>query len=62
MKETPKVDRKKNWEHVHLCPKWGHTLNPDQIDLGSIMLGVITCPECERSGPSNLQIVEIQNP
>lgn len=28
------------------------------IELGSIVLGVITCPKCERSGPVNLQIVE----
>jgi hypothetical protein len=59
--ETQKADMKKDWEHVHLCPKCGHTINPDQIELGSIMLGVITCPKCEWSGPINLQIVERQN-
>ena len=61
MRETQKADAKKDWEHIHLCLKCGHTLNPDQIELGSIMLGVITCPKCEWSGPINLQIVERQN-
>jgi len=62
MKETQKPGTKKDWEHVHRCVKCGHTLNPDQIELGSIMLGVITCPGCEWSGPINLQIVERHNP
>jgi hypothetical protein len=58
MKAKRKADTKKDWEHVHLCPKCGHALHPDQIELGSIVLGVITCPKCEWSGPINLQIVE----
>ena len=62
MKETVKGDTKKDWEHVHLCLKCGHTLDPDQIELGAIILGVITCPKCEWSGPINLRIVERQNP
>jgi hypothetical protein len=61
MNETRKPGMK-DWEHVHLCPKCGHTLHPDQIELGAIMLGVITCPVCERSGPINLQIVERTDP
>jgi hypothetical protein len=43
MRETPKTE-KKAWEHVHLCSKCGHTLNPDEIEFGSIILGVITMP------------------
>jgi hypothetical protein len=58
MAQAPDVEVKKDWEHVHLCPKCAHMVPPDQIELGSIVLGVITCPKCEWSGTINLQIVE----
>jgi hypothetical protein len=51
----------KKWEHAHVCSKCGHILGPDLIELNSIVLGVITCPKCEWSGPINLQIIEKKN-
>jgi hypothetical protein len=44
MTRSQDTDVKKNWEHVHLCVKCGHTLHPDEIELGSIMLGVSSFP------------------
>ena len=61
MKETNQELLSKDWEHVHVCPKCGNILLPDEIELGSIVLGVITCSKCEWSGPINLQIVERKN-
>jgi hypothetical protein len=58
MKDTRQEHIRKDWEHVHVCAKCGNMLHPDEIELGSIVLGVITCPRCEWSGPINLQIIE----
>jgi DNA-directed RNA polymerase subunit M/transcription elongation factor TFIIS len=58
MKDTKQNGTRKDWEHIHVCPKCRHILHPDEIELGSIVLGVMTCPKCEWSGPINLQIVE----
>jgi len=58
----PNTSEEKEWEHAHLCPKCGHILGPELIELNSIVLGVITCPKCEWSGPINLQIVQKKNP
>ena len=31
------TNEEKQWEHAHVCPKCGHILGPNLIDLGSIV-------------------------
>ena len=46
------------WEHVHQCGVCGHAVRIDHIDLRVIAAGVITCPNCESSGPVNVRIMD----
>jgi predicted RNA-binding Zn-ribbon protein involved in translation (DUF1610 family) len=46
------------WEHVHQCPQCRHIVRAEQIPRPAIISGVMTCPNCEWSGPINVQIVK----
>ena len=46
------------WEHVHQCPKCGFIVRANQIDMKATSTGVITCPQCARSGPINIRILK----
>ena len=48
----------KSLENVHQCPRCGHTIRIEQIEVKAISVGIITCLNCGYSGPINLQIVE----
>jgi hypothetical protein len=54
--QSPPV--KKHWESVHVCPKCGYKLNLSDIDLKGITTGIVPCPDCGRSGPIHIQIVD----
>jgi transcription elongation factor Elf1 len=43
--------------NVHKCFNCGHTIALEQIDMKTITSGVITCTECGKSGPVNIEIV-----
>jgi predicted RNA-binding Zn-ribbon protein involved in translation (DUF1610 family) len=58
MQRPGEIETLKEWEHAHVCPKCGHALRPEEIDLGSIVLGDISCPKCGWSGPINVNILE----
>jgi hypothetical protein len=46
------------WEHVHQCPQCEHIVKAEDIPRPAIISGVMTCPNCEWSGPMNVQIVK----
>lgn len=45
-------------ESVHMCPKCGHSLNLEKIDLKAITTGIVECPNCGLSGPIEIKIVD----
>jgi hypothetical protein len=56
MRESAKLS-KDIWVHVHLCPQCEQVVLAENIAHVAITTGVMTCTECEWSGPINLQIV-----
>jgi ribosomal protein L37AE/L43A len=60
--ESPLPDGEKKWESVHLCPKCGHSLNLEEIELEAVTTGIATCPKCDWSSPINLKIVQDNKP
>jgi predicted RNA-binding Zn-ribbon protein involved in translation (DUF1610 family) len=46
------------WESVHVCPRCGHVINLERLDLRTIATGVISCPKCDWSGPVNIKVVQ----
>jgi|GEM_PF-3489662 len=46
------------WDHVHQCGTCGHAMRIENIELKTIIAGVITCSRCEASGPINVKIME----
>ncbi len=49
---------KKGWESVHKCPKCGYMVNLDETDLRVIATGMISCPNCDWSGPVRIKIAK----
>jgi len=58
----PQSNGPKHWESVHRCPKCGHLINLDTIDLPEIATGIVTCPKCEWSGAISIEIAEAEKP
>jgi hypothetical protein len=56
------TELRNGWDHVHQCGVCSHTIRIDRIDLRVIAIGVITCPNCEASGPINVRIMELIRP
>jgi predicted RNA-binding Zn-ribbon protein involved in translation (DUF1610 family) len=52
------AERNRKWEHVHQCPQCAHIVKAEDIPRPAIISGVMTCPNCEWSGPINVQIVK----
>ena len=48
------------WEHAHQCRRCGALMRINDIDPHTISLGIITCSQCEMSGPINVVIVDQQ--
>ena len=49
------------WEHAHQCQTCGHVVRIDDIDAKIIATGIVTCQNCDASGPVNVKIVDSQN-
>jgi uncharacterized protein (UPF0212 family) len=43
---------------VYTCHQCGHVLNLSEIDLMTVMTGMVDCPKCAWTGPIEIQIVE----
>lgn len=48
------------WEHAHQCQVCGHVVRIDDIDAKVIATGIVTCQNCDASGPVNVKIVDSQ--
>ena len=48
----------KQWDSAHKCPQCGHVLKLADIDLKAATTGIVVCPNCNWSGPIDIQIVE----
>ena len=57
MSKKKQIVKQEHWESVHKCPHCGNTLNLEKIDLKTMATGLVTCPNCDRSAPVNIQIV-----
>jgi hypothetical protein len=60
--EIPLPESKKRLESAHVCPRCAHVLNLADIDLKAITTGIVECPNCDWSGPIEIQIVENGTP
>ena len=47
------------WESVHVCPRCGHFLNLEKIDLRTITTGIVECPECHWEGPIEIRVADL---
>lgn len=56
--QTPDPSEKKHWESVHICPKCEHILNLAEIDLKTITTGIVSCPNCEWTGPIEIRVMD----
>ena len=57
LKDSHHTATKEKWEHVYQCPQCGHIVKAEEIPRPAIISGVMTCPQCESSGPINVQII-----
>jgi predicted RNA-binding Zn-ribbon protein involved in translation (DUF1610 family) len=48
----------KQCDSAHKCPQCGHVLKLADIDLKAATTGIVVCPNCNWSGPIDIQIVE----
>jgi len=48
-----------HWESVHICPRCGHILNLEEIDLKAITTGIVECPNCDWQGPVEIQVTDL---
>ena len=48
-------------ESVHVCPRCGHILNLDQIDLRAITTGIVACPKCDWEGSIEIQVIDVDD-
>lgn len=46
------------WQSATICPKCGHVLDLEELDLLAITTGMATCPRCGWAGYIDIQIVE----
>jgi transcription elongation factor Elf1 len=56
--QRPDMTIVKQWVSAHKCPQCGHVLKLADIDLKAATTGIVVCPNCEGSGPIDIQIVE----
>jgi transcription elongation factor Elf1 len=52
----------KQWEAVHKCPRCFSALKLADIDLKAVTTGIVACPNCDWSGPIEIQIIERAKP
>ena len=50
---------KAQWESVHICPRCGHALNLEDIDLRTITTGIVECPKCHWEGPVEIRVADL---
>ncbi|RZU43661.1 hypothetical protein BDD14_5351 [Edaphobacter modestus] len=55
---TPDPRERRHWESVHICPKCDHVLNLAEIDLKTITTGIVSCLNCDWSGPIEIQMID----
>ena len=48
----------KEWQSAHVCPQCGHAVALKDIGLMERSMGLITCPQCNWSGPVDIAVVE----
>ena len=56
---SDKSTKKARWESVHICPRCGHALNLEDIDLRTITTGIVECPECRWEGPIEIRVIDL---
>jgi transcription elongation factor Elf1 len=56
--DMPNSDEKRHWESVHVCPKCEHVVNLAEIDLKAITTGILSCPNCDWSGPIEIRVID----
>ncbi len=54
----PNSDEKRHWESVHICPKCEHVINLAEIALKAITTGIVSCPNCDWSGPIEIRVID----
>ena len=52
----------KRWDAAHKCPRCCHALRLADFDLKAVTTGIVACPNCDWSGPIEIQIIERGKP
>jgi hypothetical protein len=52
----------KRWDAAHKCPRCCHALRLADFDLKTVTTGIVTCPNCDWSGPIDIEIIESGKP
>jgi len=60
--QTSNPNKRSHWESVHVCPKCDYVLNLAEIDLNTITTGIVSCPNCDWSGPIEIRVLDSDLP
>ena len=52
----------KRWDAAHKCPRCCHAFRLADFDLKAVTTGIVACPNCDWSGPIEIQIIERGKP
>jgi hypothetical protein len=56
--QAPDRSHKEHWESGQVCPKCERFINLADIDLLTVTSGVLDCPNCDWSGPIEIQVID----
>jgi predicted RNA-binding Zn-ribbon protein involved in translation (DUF1610 family) len=56
--QQPDKNRRQLKASAHLCPQCGHAISLKGLALLERSMGLITCPQCNWSGPVDIGVVE----
>ncbi|HEY5212031.1 MAG TPA: hypothetical protein VIJ38_03320 [Acidobacteriaceae bacterium] len=52
----------KRWDAAHKCPRCCHAFRLADFDLKAVTTGIFACPNCDWSGPIEIEIIERGKP
>lgn len=56
--KQPHKDEKRLKTSAHVCPQCGFSINLRDLGLRGGATGLVTCPQCDWSGPIEIQIID----
>lgn len=59
--QQPNKDENRFKASAHVCPRCGFSIKLRDLGLREGATGLVTCPQCDWSGPIEIQIID-ENP